>query len=129
MKPLLLALLAIALLLSGCSGSPPTPPANNASRQQNASPPAVIAQTAPAAIVEISSFAFSPPVITVAKGTAITWTNRDPAAHTVTSDTGAFGSPLLQYGESYTHTFRQTGTFFYHCQVHTQMTGRIIVYG
>ena len=39
--------------------------------------------------VTIQNHAFSPQTITVAPGTTVSWTNRDSAHHTVTSDVGA----------------------------------------
>ncbi len=41
--------------------------------------------------VNILGLAFSPQILTVAKGTTVTWTNNDSTTHTVTSDSG-FGT-------------------------------------
>jgi plastocyanin len=84
--------------------------------------------------VTIQNFAFSPAKITVKKGTTVTWTNKDSAAHTITEDHGgsADGDPgmdskLLSQGESYQATFSKVGTYTYHCTVHPSMTGTVIV--
>jgi plastocyanin len=75
----------------------------------------------------IVNFSFQPNPITVTVGTTVTWTNQDSAAHTATSDTGDFDTGLLQTGKSGSVTFKQAGTFPYHCQVHPNMKGTVIV--
>jgi plastocyanin len=72
--------------------------------------------------------AFSPVSLTVAVGTAVTWTNNDSVAHTVTSDTKVFdsGSITAAVG-TYSYTFTVAGTYNYHCTIHPMMTAKIIV--
>lgn len=78
--------------------------------------------------VSISNFAFSPQTITVTAGTEITWTNKDAAAHTVTSDDGNFpSSGNLSQGQTYKVTFSTAGTYPYHCAIHPSMKGTVIV--
>ncbi len=80
--------------------------------------------------VEIADFAFSPASITVKKGTTVTWTNKDSAAHTATSDNdaaAAFDSGSLATGESFSFTFEEVGTYAYHCTPHPSMTGTVTV--
>ncbi|MDD5569148.1 MAG: cupredoxin family copper-binding protein [Candidatus Pacebacteria bacterium] len=79
------------------------------------------------ASVTISNFAFSPATLTVSVGTTVIWTNNDPAAHQIQSNSGLFGSNLLGTGNAYSHAFTQAGTYPYHCAIHTYMTGTIIV--
>jgi plastocyanin len=76
----------------------------------------------------IAGFAFHPASITIRTGQSVTWTDgSDPAQHTVTSDTGAFGSAALSTGQTFTVTFRTAGTFAYHCSIHPNMTGSVTV--
>lgn len=89
--------------------------------------PSAAAQPVPANVVAIRNFAFGPQVITVKAGTTVHWTNHDTEAHTVTSDTGAFGSPVLQPGASYSFSFTKPGTYHYHCTIHPFMTGMVMV--
>jgi plastocyanin len=77
--------------------------------------------------VAIANFAFAPATITVPVGASITWTNADTAPHTATSDTNAFATAKLQKGDSGTITFATAGTFPYHCAVHPNMKGTVIV--
>ncbi len=72
-------------------------------------------------------YAFTPGGITVAAGTTVTWTDQSDAPHTVTSDTGAFGSSRLSQNQSFRFTFSQAGTFNYHCMIHPYMHGAITV--
>ncbi|SFV33634.1 cupredoxin domain-containing protein [Thermoflavifilum thermophilum] len=78
-------------------------------------------------VISISNYNFSPSSLTVAKGTTVKWTNSDPVTHTVTEDNGKFDSGNLPYGQSYSYTFSDTGSFHYHCAIHTYMKGTIIV--
>ena len=78
--------------------------------------------------VAIQNFAFSPQMITIAPGTTVTWTQKDTAPHTVTSDTGAWtASATLSTGQSFSYSFTKTGTYPYHCAVHPTMIASVIV--
>ena len=77
--------------------------------------------------VTIHNFAFGPQVVTVKAGTTVHWTNNDTEAHTVTSMTGAFNSPVLQPGAGYSFTFTKPGTYSYHCTIHPFMTATVVV--
>jgi plastocyanin len=71
---------------------------------------------------------FSPTTTFVNVGGTVTWTNGSDAAHTVTSDSvSELGSPTFNAGKSFSHTFAATGTFTYHCTIHTYMTGKVVV--
>jgi len=69
---------------------------------------------------------FDPATITVAAGTVVVWTNKDNVAHTVTS-TGHFDSGSISAGMSFSINFDSTGTFDYHCTLHSGMTGTVVV--
>lgn len=77
--------------------------------------------------VTISNFSFNPQSITVSPGTVVTWTNQDSTNHTVTSNDNKFNSDQLKSGDSFNFTFNDTGTFSYHCSIHTNMTGQVVV--
>jgi len=71
---------------------------------------------------------FSPLAAYVNVGGSVTWTNGSDAAHTVTSDAGSeLASSTIGAGQTFSHTFASTGTFSYHCTIHTYMIGKIIV--
>jgi plastocyanin len=77
--------------------------------------------------VSIIDFAFQPSSLTIKRGRGITWTNTGAKNHTVTSDSGVFDSGVLAPGASFTQTFKQSGTFAYHCSIHPSMIGSIKV--
>ena len=132
----LLALLAGALAASACGGgskekATPTvaPKATTQATSPAGTPKATQAATTPEAkgvSVEIKNFAFEPKTVTIKVGQIVTWTNQDSAAHTVVGD-GGIDSGDLSKGKSYSKTFDTEGTFDYHCSIHPQMTGQVIV--
>jgi plastocyanin len=77
--------------------------------------------------VLIQDFSFSPAKIVVKKGTKVTWVNKDEAPHTVTENNGRFDSGVLERGDKFTRTFRKTGKFAYHCEIHPGMMGSVRV--
>lgn len=77
--------------------------------------------------VKIEDFAFVANALTVKVGTTVTWTNKDTARHTVSSDTGVFESGLFGKGESFSYTFTEVGVFPYYCAPHPYMKGTITV--
>jgi len=78
--------------------------------------------------VEIKNFGFNPPELRIKKGDTVVWVNRDSAGHTITSDSGnELSSPTISQNQEYRHTFTQSGTFNYHCTVHTSMKAKVIV--
>jgi plastocyanin len=95
---------------------------------------AVLLATAPLAAhadqqVAIDQHMFMPATVTIHPGEKVTWVNKDQDVHNVTSDDQgkSFHTPLLDTGESATVTFATPGTFGYHCSVHPDMTGTVIV--
>jgi plastocyanin len=77
--------------------------------------------------VEIENFAFSPAAIQISVGDTVTWENYDDAQHTVTGDNGEFDSGNLSKEQKFSHTFTTAGTFTYHCNIHPNMKGTVIV--
>ena len=90
-----------------------------------------VAATDPAAAksaeIVIQSFHFLPPTLTVAAGTAVTWSNHDEEPHNVVSPDRVFRSKDIDGGEKFTAVFDKPGTYKYLCAVHPQMRGEIIV--
>jgi plastocyanin len=77
--------------------------------------------------VEILNNAFNPPQLNVAPGTTVTFVNRDSVPHTVTADNGLFDSGELAPGASYPVVLDGAGTVTYHCKLHPEMRGSIVV--
>jgi plastocyanin len=79
--------------------------------------------------VSITATAFSPTSRTIATTDSIKWTNNDTKNHQVVANNGAFVSPTIGPGKSYTHVFNTAGTFRYHDALYPSHTGKIIVNG
>ena len=78
--------------------------------------------------VTISGLAYQPAIITTTVGSTVRWTHQDGfSTHTVTADNGAFASPNLSEGDSFTATFTTTAVYSYHCLFHIGMTGVVNV--
>jgi plastocyanin len=79
--------------------------------------------------VTIVDFAFEPATLEVAPGATVSWTNTGQVVHTVTADNGAFNSGEMSPGATVTGTFNTPGTYTYHCSIHPDMIGTLIVTG
>ena len=77
--------------------------------------------------VAIASFAYAPETITVARGETVTWTNEDPAGHTVTDEGGLFASETLGRGATFRTRFDRPGRHRYACALHPEMRGTVVV--
>jgi len=89
--------------------------------------PGTASANATGALVLISGNAFAPVNVTINAGQSVTWRNNDAIAHTTTSDTALWNSGNLASGNTFQHTFPTTGTFAYHCNIHTFMTATVTV--
>jgi amicyanin len=110
------------------SGSTPTPTTGTTPTATSAGSGQMVSITRDSS----GSFAFSPTTLTIKVGSTVTWTNMTPAPHTVTSDDGksfdsGLSNPIAPSGGTYSFTFKQAGTFSYHCQIHPYMKATIIV--
>jgi plastocyanin len=70
---------------------------------------------------------FAPTTLTVAVGTTVTWGNNDSTAHTATADGGQWNSNNISSGKTFTFKFDASGTYKYHCTIHSFMNGTIVV--
>ena len=115
-------LLVVAVLLCGAAIAPSLAlPSQSFSWQQYAS---AYQQPEP---VAIRDFAFAPNVIIIPVGTTVRWTNDDATNHTVTSDTAGLFDLALAPGASREYRFDVPGTYTYHCKIHPDMTGKVVV--
>ena len=134
MRALLLPAL-LALLLAGCSGSSgssSTTTSGDMGHMNMAMPKTVD--------VAMKGNKFVNDTVTVAVGDTVRWTNQDSVGHTVTATSGASfdsspncaapipsGAVCIGPGQSYTYKTEKVGTVEYHCKVHSNMTGKIVV--
>jgi len=86
--------------------------------------------------VTVRNNRFEPSTTSINVGTSVTWTwdacsddgygGTTCVDHSVTFDTGGPSSQTQSRG-SFSRQFGTAGTFAYHCNVHSSMTGQIIV--
>lgn len=78
-----------------------------------------------ASSVTIKGFAFHAATTHVRVGTRITFNNRDGVTHTATAR--SFNTGRISPGTSKSVVFSHKGTFAYHCSIHPEMHGKIVV--
>jgi plastocyanin len=79
--------------------------------------------------VDISNHAFNPAQLNVAPGTTVRFVNNDIEPHTATADNGLFDTGVLQPGSSFDVFLDGSGTVPYHCELHPDMQGSVVVGG
>jgi plastocyanin len=114
---------AAALALGACSGSTPTtaPSAAPASAGGGGG--------GGATAVAIKDFLFDPASISVKVGGTVEWANQGGTAHTVDLDDASVSPPSgnLAVGAKFPVTFSKAGSFTYHCAIHGNMKGTVVV--
>ena len=121
-KTLIIGLLVVFVLISGCTSTTTVTPASTTPG------PTTPAQTSTEQQVNIKDFNFVPAIAEVPMGTTVTWVNDDNVPHTVTSVSGTFDSGSIDPGKTYSYKFDQAGTFEYSCTIHPSMPhGKVIV--
>ncbi len=103
---LVVAIAALTLTLGACGSSSKT--------------------AAKTADITIKDFSFT--VTSVAAGATVTVHNGGQATHTVTANDGKSFDKTLDPGKDVTFTApAKAGTYPFHCNIHTQMKGKLIV--
>ena len=129
-KTLIFILVLAVISFSGCIQNLQNQTTHNQTSGQN---PTTSNQTLNPATtskytVIAQNFTFTPRILMVPTGTTVTWINEQQSTtHNVYSDTGTFQSKNLNNGDSYSFKFIKSGTYRYHCTIHPNMTGTIIV--
>lgn len=77
--------------------------------------------------VQITKNGFTPATITLASGDTVTWHNADTKTHQVVADNGAFASPTLAAGASWSYTPTKSGKFTYRDAYATSHKGTVTV--
>ena len=124
----------LALALAACSGgSASSAPSTAAS----AAPPAAASPSTALVCEEttdpgdvtasIKDFSFDPADITAKVGQVIAFSNTGAAPHTVTLDDSSCTTPNINAGASDGLVFNVAGSYPYHCAIHAQMKGTIVV--
>jgi plastocyanin len=79
--------------------------------------------------ISITASGFEPAQATIATGETVTWTNNDTVSRQVVADGGAFSSPPIAPGQTYSFRFTRIGTFAYHERTKTSLKGTVVVRG
>jgi plastocyanin len=77
--------------------------------------------------VQVTKNGFTPSSITVDQGDTVVWHNADTKTHQVVADSGAFASPALRSGASWSYTASRPGTFHYRDTYATSHRGTVTV--
>jgi len=77
--------------------------------------------------VAIDGTTYQPSTLTVKVGDAVTWQNKDPFPHTVTSKDAGFDSQSIAAGKSWKYTATKRGEFSYTCSLHPTMKATLRV--
>jgi plastocyanin len=116
-------LVCIALFAAGCGSSSPSAPSSPTSptNPEGTNPPNLLTVT-------IRNGVHSPNPINVKVGQSVNWLNSDTFAHTAT-DPGVFdtGSIAPTSAADVPVLFTTVGTFNYHCTLHANENGSIVV--
>jgi plastocyanin len=146
MKPVLVAVIIIALFLggglfleqraiqSGAQGHAPVPGTTYVVIPLGAGQN----RTLPSQSSTLRGQGYEPDVVTVVIGVnnTVKWVNEDSdvflgltvsVPHTITNPQGAFDSGLLATGDTFTHVFTTPGTYYYHCDYHPWQKGWVVV--
>jgi plastocyanin len=70
--------------------------------------------------------AYQPATITVKRGATVSFVNKDPYPHSVTS-AGHFDSKDIAPGKTWKYTAKKAGRFDYLCTLHPNMKGTLVV--
>ena len=74
-----------------------------------------------------SGFCFAPSSATITLGAPVAWSNTTGVPHTATADDGSFDTSTVNPSQTATITFSKPGIYAYHCSIHTDMHGTIVV--
>ena len=91
--------------------------------------PASAAPTATASksvTINIKNFKYKPGAIDINPGDRVVWVNRDKVKHTATKG-GSFTTGKIKPGKAVAVRFSSRGTYRYHCTLHEDMFGKIVV--
>ena len=77
--------------------------------------------------VTMAQIAFKPTTLVVARGTEVSFVNKDVAPHTVTEEGGGIDSGVLNPGKTFTLTINDA--FEYICTIHPSMKAKVVLSG
>jgi plastocyanin len=79
--------------------------------------------------VKITATGFTPKTVTIDQSDTVKWTNDDKVNHQLVANDGAFASPILRPGQTFSFTFNTAGTIHYHDALKPTFTGTVTIKG
>jgi plastocyanin len=130
-------LLSLAFLVAACGGgggettvtetTTTEEPSGAAEEPSGANASAPSGEAVRAEKVEIVGFSYDPDPVVIQEGGKVIWINKDKEPHTATADDGSFDTGPIEEGKLKSETFKEPGTYTYHCEIHPQMHGTVEV--
>lgn len=77
-------------------------------------------------VVVVDDHAFTPDTVKIRIGQKVEWSFQDSVPHTTTSDQDFWDSGARSAGV-YSRRFGSAGSYAYHCELHTEMRGKVLV--
>jgi plastocyanin len=118
----LIAALSAILFVTACGGSTSGP-----SPAPTPAPTGSTTVTIPSGSSNLTTTAFGMDPLVISTGTTISWLNDDSTTHTATADANQWNSGNIAPGGRFNFTFTAPGRYDYHCQLHPNMVGEIVV--
>jgi plastocyanin len=115
-----------AVTLVACGGSSGSSSSSGPSSSSSASSSSSTSAGGAAATITIKSFAFTTPD-SVSPGASITVDNKDGVPHTVTADNGKAFDDAASPGTSTFSAPMNAGSYPFHCNIHPEMHGILVV--
>jgi plastocyanin len=75
--------------------------------------------------VSITKAGFKPQIVGINVGDTVTWTNQDTVNHQLIADAGAFTSPVLKPGQSFSFTFTKEDGYPYRDKLNESLRGSV----
>ena len=90
-------------------------------------PAADVSITSGASTKTTTAFAPNPFTRSLASSGKVTWINNDGTTHDIESDEDLWDSGDMSNGDTFSFTFTAAGTYAYHCSIHPNMVGTIVI--
>lgn len=118
------SVLVLALSFAACGGySSPSAPSTG----PTSAPAGSTTVNIPSGASTQTTTAFGQNPLTVSVGTTISWLNTDTTTHTSAGDGSQWSSGNIPPGGRFNFTLSSAGRYTYHCQIHPNMVGTIVV--
>src|SRR5687768_15601904 len=78
-------------------------------------------------VVQMQSSSFNPSTISIVVGGTVTWNNNSGTLHTTTANKFSHWDRNVSNGSDTDVLLARAGTWAYHCEIHSGMTGKVKV--